>query len=291
MNKPVTSEAAVLTQRERELGAIISAYNDVTERLKTAHERLNDEVAGLREELRRKNAELRRRERLAALGEMAAGLAHEVRNPLGGIALYASQLEKDLADRPAAKAAAAKISQGVRSLEQLVSRILDFAQEYEIDRQVCPLGNILEAVEDTVRAWAAEHNVEVVIEPSAARVEVYCDATRLRQVIVNLLLNGIQSAGAGGHVWLVARRLPASADRDSGSTEAVLIEVSDDGPGIAPEVLDKIFNPFFTTRPTGMGLGLAIVHQIIEAHDGTIRAGNRREGGARFVLRLPVRPD
>lgn len=269
-----------LTDRERELAAIIGAYNDVTERLKTAHERLGEEVARLREELRQKSVELRRRERLAALGEMAAGLAHEVRNPLGGIALYSSMLEGQLADRPASRMAAAKISQSVRSLDQLVSEILDFAQEHHLELQECRLGVVLAAAEDGVRPWAAEHRVTVTVEPSAMDVEVCCDARRLQRAVLNLLMNGVQAVGQGGHVWVSA---VAREDR-----RGVEIEVSDDGPGIPMRNLERIFNPFFTTRTTGTGLGLAIVHRIVESHGGSVRVSNRPEGGARFVIRLPA---
>jgi len=275
--------------RERELAAILSAYNEATEQLKSAHERLNEEVARLREELRRKNTELRRRERLAALGEMAAGLAHEIRNPLGGIALYASMLEKELADRPREQAAAAKALQAVRSLERLVSEILEFAQEHRLERQVCELAGILTAVEDGARPWAQECGATVTFEAAAFDVNVYCDPARLRQVLLNLVMNGVQAAGRGGNVRVTAEALPASRATalDTGAAASVEIEVGDDGPGISAENLERIFNPFFTTRASGTGLGLAIVHRIVEAHGGTVRAGNRREGGARFVVRLP----
>ncbi len=269
-----------LTERERELAAIVSAYNDVTERLKSAHERLGEEVARLREELRQKNVELRRRERLAALGEMAAGLAHEVRNPLGGIALYASMLEGQLADRPASRTATLRISQSVRLLDQLVSEILDFAQEHQLEPQRCRLGVVLGAAEDGVRPWAAERGATVVVEPSAADIEVFCDAPRLQRALLKLLMNGVQAVVEGGHVWVTA-----AVRGEEGGVE---IEVSDDGPGIPPEDMERIFNPFFTTRATGTGLGLAIVHRIVESHGGGIRVSNRPQGGAKFVIRLPA---
>lgn len=271
-----------VTQRERELGAIISAYNEVTEQLKGAHDRLNKEVAGLRDELNRKNAELRRRERLAALGGMAAGLAHEIRNPLGGIALYASMLEGQLADQPQAASAASKISQGVRSLEHLVTEILDFAQEDRLECQVCELGSVLSDVEHSIVPWAEPCKATVIVEPAAFDLAVYCDARRLAQAILNLLMNGVQAAGQGGTV-----RVNASLSENDGS---VAIEVSDDGPGISPDHRDKIFNPFFTTRDTGTGLGLAIVHRIVEAHGGAISVCESDEGGAKFALRLPPQP-
>ncbi len=272
-----------LTDRERELGAIIAAYSDVTERLKGAHERLGDEVARLREELRQKNVELRRSERLAALGEMAAGLAHEIRNPLGGIALYASMLEGQLGKKPAAQSAARKISQGVRELDRLVGEILDFAQEPRLELSVRPFEDVIAPVMEDVRPWAVQRAVQVVVDPAAMALAVRCDPVRLQRVLSNLVMNAIQAVDGGGRVWVSARR-----EADDGAAE---IEVSDDGPGMQPEHLERIFNPFFTTKATGTGLGLAIVHKIVEAHGGSIRAENRADGGARFVVRLPATPD
>ena len=267
-----------LTEKERELGAIISAYHDVTDRLKVAHERLHGEVERLREELRLKNDELRRRERLAALGQMAAGLAHEVRNPLGGIALYASMLQQRLEDRPSERTAATRISEAVRSLERLVCDILDFAQESRLNRQWFTLGEIILAVEDAAAPLAAEKSAALLIDESARAVRIMADPARLRQVLLNLVINGLQAVETKGRVWLSAIANPDGE---------VVIEVRDDGAGIPDSALDRIFNPFFTTKDTGTGLGLAIVHQIIEAHGGSVRVSNCPQGGASFVVRIP----
>ena len=270
------SGGAGVTDRERELGAIILAYNDVTERLKNAHEVLNHEVRRLRDELAAKNEELRRRERLAALGEMAAGLAHEVRNPLGGIALYVSKLERDLADRPAAQATATKVLTGVRDLDRLVSEILDFAQEDRLERSVRPLGEVVIPVLDQVRPWTGEDGARVTVGAGVEEIEIDCDVHRFRRVMLNLVMNAAQAAGRGGEVRIAANQ----------TGDGVEIEVADNGPGIAPEHLERIFNPFFTTKAKGTGLGLAIVHRIVEAHGWTIRAMNGAAGGARFVIRI-----
>ncbi len=274
-------DVAVATERERELAAIIGAYNDVTERLKGAHDRLTCEVGRLRDELRAKNEELRRRERLAALGEMAAGLAHEVRNPLGGIALYASKLERELSEQPSARRAAHKIVRGVKSLDRLISEILDFAQEDRLDLADCRLGDVLAAALESVDAWATEGTGTIVVEAAAHDLRLTCDPARLRQVVINLLMNGLQAVPAGGEV-----RVSAAVSHDA-MTE---IAISDNGPGIASDCLDRIFNPFYTTKATGTGLGLAIVHRIVEAHGGTITAGNGPQGGACFVVRIPRPP-
>ncbi|MCB9851827.1 MAG: hypothetical protein H6819_01925 [Phycisphaerales bacterium] len=273
-----TAEHVQPSEQHRELGAIIRAYSDVTDRLKQAHDRLTAEVARLSGEIKLKNAELRRKDRLAALGEMAAGLAHEVRNPLGGIALYSSKLERDLSDRPESMLAASRITQGVRDLDRLVSEILDFAQEDRLERQSVPLGSILTMVEDGAAHWSERSGATLLIDPAAREVGVFCDAQRLRQVLLNLVINGLQAAGAGGRVQLTAKRRGKETQ----------IDVWDTGPGIPAEVRDRIFNPFFTTKDTGTGLGLAIVHRIIEAHGGTVRVtSDAKTGGARFVMRLP----
>jgi signal transduction histidine kinase len=269
--------SAGISQRERELAGIISSYNEVTERLKDAHERLEREVARLHEELRRKNVELRRRDRLAALGEMAAGLAHEIRNPLGGIALYSSMLERELAEASGAHGVAAKITIGVRTLERLVSDILDFAQERPLERHACRMADLLPGLDASLEPWAQQCRSQVVIDAQAGECPLQCDPERMGQALLNLMMNAVQAAGANGKAWLAARPIADGAE----------IEVCDSGPGIPRDDLDRIFNPFFTTKAQGTGLGLAIVHQIVEAHGGTIRAGNRPEGGARFVIWLP----
>ena len=265
---------AAVTQRERELAGIISAYNDVTDRLKVAHERLTLEVARLHEELRQKNDELRRGERLAALGQMAAGLAHEIRNPLGGIALYASMLERTLADQPSA-ATATKIFQGVRALEELVREILEFAQEDRIDVRPCRLKDVLARVSESAAALAEKS--EVMVHLAIEGDQIHCDPERIHRALANLVVNAVQAAGRQGWVRVVARQ----------DDDGVEIEVTDSGPGIDSDHLARIFNPFFTTKASGTGLGLAICHRIIEAHQGVVRAGNVPGGGARFVVRLP----
>src|SRR5204862_2745576 len=129
MNASAATTTANSSQRIEELGRIIMAYSEVTDRLQQSHEKLQETVIALREELGEKNRLLERKNRLAALGEMAAGMAHEIRNPLGGIHLYASLLEKDLWDRPESRTVVTKISAGVKRLEALVSQVLQFSRD------------------------------------------------------------------------------------------------------------------------------------------------------------------
>ena len=265
---------------EPDLVTILQTYNDVTERLKRSHETLLDEVARLREELHEKNRELQRRERLAALGEMAAGVAHEIRNPLGGIGLYSSLLERDLVDRPAEQEIARRISAGVQNLEKIVRGVLSFAGDAEPGFAHVRLGDVLDSALLQTAPQASALDVDIDVDPRLAGVELWCDAGQVERALLNLLFNALDAAGSEGRVWV---RLGDGDELDG----LVSIVVEDDGPGIAPDCLQRVFNPFFTTKDHGTGLGLAIVHRIAEAHGGCVRAGNRVGGGARFVLSLP----
>jgi signal transduction histidine kinase len=266
------------SDRLDELSGIIRQYNDVTEKLQQSHEQLQRTVLRLKSDLAEKNKQLERRNRLAALGEMAAGMAHEIRNPLGGIQLYASLLAKDLNGQDQPLTLVNKISAGVTRLERLVSQVLQFTREMRAD------------IQETNAAEAIDHALEMA-RPTFSLLGIECDAAGPRplklkldgmllgQAVLNLLLNAAEAMEGTGTVTV---RWSAW-----GRTERRLrLVVRDTGPGVPAHLLDKIFNPFFTTKDTGTGLGLAIVHRIVEAHDGTISVRNGPNGGAVFEMRI-----
>jgi len=268
----------ILTDRERELGAIINAYNEVTERLKHSHDRLLQETRRLREELAEKNRELARRQRLAALGEMAAGVAHEIRNPLGGIQLYASLLIRDLQENPAACGLAVRIDEGVRALESVISDVLAFAGGAEPQPAEVALAGLVRACCESVEPLRQRLKASVVIDESVEGERLHVDGGQIQRALLNLMLNALEAAGKEGTVWLFVK-----AEGAKGRA----IHVADNGPGIADELKDRVFNPFFTTKDSGTGLGLAIVHRIVEAHGGSIQVFDRAGGGAEVVVHLP----
>lgn len=274
------------TQRERELGAIINAYNEVTDQLKQSHEQLGQEVGRLRDELARKNDELRRRERLAALGEMAAGVAHEIRNPLGGIQLYASLLERDLRDRPAEERLAGKIGACVKSLESIMADILDFGRPSDPSPTRVRLEKLVAETIELASQTIDRAGVKVEVSSDLSDVELMTDGALLQRALLNLLINAIQATASAKGSSDHGRVLIDAVD---GLDDQVWIAVQDEGPGIPADQMDRIFNPFFTTRDSGTGLGLAIVHQITETLGGSVRVANREEGGAVFTLCLPRR--
>ena len=274
------SRAHGLTHRELELGAIIDAYNQVTEKLKVSHETLTGEVRRLRQQIKDKDRELERRERLAALGEMAAGVAHEVRNPLGGILLYATMLQEDLQGHPGPRRIAGQIGSAARKLNEIVGDILAFADHCELKcRRVALNGLVAEVAELLKPRWiTAGCRVSIPNDEGGDIVEA--DPAQLQRALLNVVSNAVEAAGDSGHVWITIAR----PDEPGGF---VRVSVADDGSGVPDDLRDRIFNPFFTTKDSGTGLGLAIVHRIIELHGGRITVEDREGGGAVFTIWLP----
>lgn len=268
------------SRRVDELRATIDASNVLYEQMMQTHATLARKVAALQSELGEKNRLLERRNRLAALGEMAAGMAHEIRNPLGAIKLYASLLRDDVAGAPAAVTTVAKLSSAATRVEGIVGQVLYFTRELAAAPAECCVASVVRESAELARAAGEGRreggavNVEVV---APARLAATVDARLVGQAVVNLVANAVEAAAARVEVSVAEI---ATAD---GRLRA-RVRVDDDGPGVAPDALDRVFHPFFTTKHTGTGLGLAIVHRIAEAHDGTVEAGARPGGGARFEL-------
>lgn len=275
--RPATEEGDA-SARMRELGRVIHAYNDVTRRMQESHETLTAQVRRLQQELASANAALERSRRLAALGEMAAGIAHEIRNPLGPIQLYANMLEEDLADRPEQRRTACKIGAAVRGLDAIVHDVLRFSRELSPRLRHVSMSAMLDRAKTEAVLLCDAAGVEVSIELDADDFEVICDPELMHQALMNVLRNGVEAMkdGQGGRVTLTTE-----AEEHGGVT----LCVRDQGPGIGEEEIERIFNPFFTTRQTGTGLGLAIVHRIVDAHGGSITVHN--DDGAVFRLTLP----
>lgn len=272
-----------------DLRELMRAVTATAERAQATHAALQHEVARLQRELAEANAALRRSQALAALGEVAAGIAHEVRNPLGSIQLYAQMLGEDLADRPAQSQLCAKIQRAVIGLDAIVRDVLSFARNTAISPQ--PV-DVEELVSRSIAACDSMLiGVEVAREiPPSLQIEA--DANLLVQAISNIIRNAIEAMSESNSP---RRQLHIAASRakircpDGRTAQRIVIAMRDTGPGIPAQVVDRIFNPFFTTRKTGTGLGLAIVHRIVDAHGGHVNIRSHSHGGAVIEICLPPR--
>jgi two-component system NtrC family sensor kinase len=244
--------------------------------------RLYSETRRQLEELRRAQAQVIRAEKLSAVGELASGVAHEINNPLttilGQTQLLLAQAELPATVRERLKVIAEESARAAR----IVQNLLTFARHYTPERRPCSLADQVRRVLELKGYQLAQDGVrvETAFEPCPP---VYADAHQLQQVLLNLVQNAHQALREHRGERVLRLRVRATE-------EHAVVEVLDTGPGIPPEILPKIFDPFFTTKPAGQGsgLGLSVSYGIVSEHRGRLRAENRPEGGAAFIVELPL---
>lgn len=240
--------------------------------------RLAGQVEQVVQQLQQREREVLRAEQLAAVGRLAAGVAHEIRNPLTSIKMLVQTGREETAARSLPAEDLSVIELEIRRIERSLQTFLDFARPPKLQRVQLDLGPLVEHVLSVVRGRAVKQNVEVEFDRPATPVVAEADADQLKQVLVNLLLNALDAMPHGGRLELRLRR-----DQDF-----VELSVSDTGPGIAAAIQPRLFEPFVSDKETGLGLGLSVSKRIVEDHGGTLRGTNRSQGGACFVLRLPA---
>jgi two-component system sensor histidine kinase PilS (NtrC family) len=237
--------------------------------------------------LRRMEQDIKRADRLATVGKLAAGIAHEIRNPLasisGSIQVLAAELDLD----PVNGSLMEIVLRETDRLNALISDFLDFARPAQARPEVVDANLLLDETIEMVRhSLPPEPRVDLRRD-FAPEAFLRADSGQLRQVFLNLLLNAVQAMPRGGRIDVATRRVPPAPEQ--GGAEAIEIEVADTGAGIGPEVLENIFDPFFTTKESGTGLGLPVAYRIVENHGGRIAVDSEPGRGSRFVVVLPVR--
>ncbi len=235
-------------------------------------------------EIRHLQFELRRRDRLAALGTLAAGVAHEVRNPLSAIKGIARYFEESNPSESVDAELAQTLGQEVSRLDRVVGELLDLARPDNIQRVMTPLDALIERAHRMVKPALQAGGVCLVVDLPKPPPQVAVDADRLAQVLINLFLNAIEAMCESEKRLLTVR----GTIKQQAYEKILQLDVEDSGPGIPAGKLQDIFSPYFTTKSQGTGLGLSIVHKIIEAHDGIIEAKNAVGGGCIMSMHLPL---
>ncbi|HYM78331.1 MAG TPA: ATP-binding protein [Candidatus Dormibacteraeota bacterium] len=261
------------------------------------YQELAETLAETNRRLEQAQAEARRSERLAALGQLSAGLAHEIRNPLGVIKGSAEMLTQKLGEsNPLATELAGYISTETNRLSALVTRFLDFARPLHADVAPIDVSAVLDrALNDVAQVWkGAEVRVEKDYQPKLPLVGL--DESLCEQAFVNIVQNAYDAMSADGGVLRVKAGKSKRNMQNGGAADGVEIRIADSGPGIDPDLREQIFNPFVTTKKSGVGLGLSIVSKIIDGHHGSIRIedsvhsgdSGQQNRGACFVIFFPA---
>ncbi len=273
------SARAVPSGRD-ELGRLAQSFNTMVGRLQAAR----DEIEVYHRE------RLTRAERLAALGELAASLAHEIKNPLAGIAGAIGVMAEELPATDPRREIMIEILDQVQRLNKTVQDLLSFARPPQPALGLCDVHQVLDRVLLLLAEDPSAKSVRIsrMYKPGVPRVTA--DAKQLGQVFLNLLLNAVQAMPKGGQITLATDLINTNGDgMPLTADEAVEVRVADSGPGIPPTQLHDVFTPFFTTKPRGTGLGLAICRRIIEDHAGTIEVESTVGVGTTFRIQLPIR--
>ncbi len=238
-------------------------------------------------QLRRLEEEAQRNQRLRATGEMAAGIAHEIRNPLASIELFASLLQKDLAEDTEKRKLAERISSGVKNMDRIISSVLLFAKSAKPSRNKCSIDHLLKDLLTDHSDFIVPDNVKITQEYDLGDALANGDSALLKQVFRNLVQNAIQAMPEGGELSLSAIVDVPKSSNDIPGRKFIKVCVADNGPGIPKDKHDQIFNPFFTTKDKGAGLGLSISHNIIKAHQGSVDFETEEGKGTQFTVTLP----
>jgi signal transduction histidine kinase len=295
MKPRTTEEKAGLRESPgiNDLSKAFTSFSEASRSLERYYAALDVQIRDLRLELKKKDEILlrnerekealkevsERRSRFAAMGEMVAKIVHDIRNPLGSIELFASMLRNESKEEDH-RQMLEQILFGVRTINQSLSNLLLFTEIPSPVFREIPLLPLIEESLQVVAPAAGKRGIETAMEvPGDIRFSA--DAALIKQVFLNLFLNAVQGMPRGG-VLRVEASVPVIH-----RTRWLEILIQDTGEGIGPEHLQRVFDPFFTTREKGAGLGLAIVHNILLAHEGSIRVESELGEGSRWILRLP----
>jgi signal transduction histidine kinase len=267
---PINLNAAIIYEGDREV-ATIGFFHDMRE---TLH---------MNKVLEKVQVQLMQSEKMASLGKLAAGVAHQLNNPLGGVTLYTRLVLEDYELPPGARDDLGRVLRDAERCRETVKELLEFTRQTRHLMQPHDINRAISRTLFLLKNQPLFQNITIETHIDGHLPPVHSDIQQINHLFMNLILNAAQAMGGCGRLVIRTSRAPEAADR-------VLIEISDSGPGIAADVLPHIFEPFFTTKPEGegTGLGLSMVYGIVENHGGQIKATSTPGEGATFVIQLPI---
>ncbi len=275
-----------------EIGYLAECFNQMTEELKMANEKLIEwgktlekKVEERTKELRDMQAHLIQSEKLASLGKLAAGIAHEINNPLGGILIYSHLVLEDLPKNSPHYENMKKIVKETTRCKNIVKGLLEFARPKEPEVSLTDINQLVDSSLSIMERQALFQNIKIKKEYSSELPKIIVDSSQLQQVFTNIILNAAEAMDGSGTLTLVT-----SVDKDK---KYIDVKFIDTGHGIKPEDMERVFEPFFTTKEVGKGtgLGLAISYSIIQKHGGKIEVESEVGKGSTFTVRLPLKPE
>lgn len=284
-----------------EFGKVAESFNTMTLALKNSRQELQQwaytleqKVEQRTQELRIAEAETARSEKLASVGLLAAGIAHELNNPLTGVLTFSHLLRKKM---PEGSQDAEDLDLVIRETKRcagIIRRLLDFAREKPPEKKFADLNKIIENTERIIERPASFRDVKISMDFDSELPSVWLDADLIEQVVMNMLVNAQHAVEQGGDITVRTRRVLKSVSGEQGQAPIPMVEIAvvDTGCGIPPENLKRIFDPFFTSKEVGKGtgLGLSVTHGIVTAHGGTIEVESQVGKGTTFRVFLPVEP-
>ncbi len=278
-----------------EMGMLARTFNEMTRELKIARERLENWAKELEEEVKKKTEEIRRgqeqmihTEKLASLGRMAAGVAHELNSPLTGIVTFAHlMLQRIPPENKMDREDLEVIIEQAERCSKIIKGLLGFSRALPAEKSDIRINDTIRHVIDMVKNQAKFHNIKIITDLSPDLPPIKGDASQLQQVYMNMLINAADAMNDRGEIRIATRLV-----KEDGN-DFIEIEFTDNGPGIPEEYMSRLFEPFFTTKPVGKGtgLGLSVSHGIVRKHGGHIIVKSKVGQGTTFLIRLPVRPE
>jgi signal transduction histidine kinase len=254
-----------------EVGDLARSFNEMTGQLLHARERMEDA-----------NRKLVQHEKLASIGRMAATIAHEIRNPLTSVKLNVQKIAEEEGFAETVKAHLDLTLEGIDQIERFIKELLNFTRVQELSLERFPPEQVIEESLKMLRDVLAQKKVAVETTFAEGLPPILVDGDKMRQVFLNVIRNAHEALEAGGKISIACDTV------EEGGRMKVRVRIADNGPGIPEKDRESIFEPFFSTKPSGFGLGLANARKIVEQHNGTIRVGKKRGRGSAFVILIPT---